>query len=80
MNIIEILKDFYRKLTKKDVDKLPVFYINGSQTLPPPLSSEEEMEVLLKINEKDSDFDRYNATACWLCFCQCRKRYNDRYD
>ena len=55
MNIIEILKDFYRKLTKKDVDKLPVFYINGSQTLPPPLSSEEEMEVLLKINEKDSD-------------------------
>ena len=55
MNIIEILKDFYRKLTKKGVDKLPVFYINGSQTLPPPLSSEEEMEVLLKINEKDSD-------------------------
>ena len=55
MNIIDILKDFYRKLTKKDVDKLPVFYINGSQTLPPPLSSEEEMEVLLKINEKDSD-------------------------
>lgn len=55
MNIIEILKDFYRKLTKKDVDKLPVFYINGSQTLPPPLSSEEEMEVLLKINDENSD-------------------------
>lgn len=55
MNIIEVLKDFYRKLTKKDVDKLPVFYINGSQTLPPPLSSEEEMEVLLKINDENSD-------------------------
>ena len=55
MNIIEILKDFYRKITKKDVDKLPVFYINGSQTLPPPLSAEEEMEVLSKIDENDSD-------------------------
>ncbi len=55
MNIIEILKDFYRKITKKDVDKLPVFYINGSQTLPPPLSPEEEMEVLSKIDENDSD-------------------------
>lgn len=55
MNIIEILKDFYRKITKKDVDKLPVFYINGSQTLPPPLSAEEEMEVLSKMDEADSD-------------------------
>lgn len=55
MNIIEILKDFYRKITKKDVDKLPVFYINGSQTLPPPLSAEEEMEVLSKIDEANSD-------------------------
>ena len=55
MNIIEILKDFYRKITKKDVDKLPVFYINGSQTLPPPLSAEEELDVLSKIDEEDSD-------------------------
>lgn len=55
MSIIEILKDFYRKITKKDVDKLPVFYINGSQTLPPPLSSEEEMEVLSKIDDVNSD-------------------------
>lgn len=55
MNIIEILKDFYRKITKKDVDKLPVFYINGSQTLPPPLSADEEMDVLSKIDEEDSN-------------------------
>ena len=46
MNIIEILKDFYRKITKKDVDKLPVFYINGSQTLPPPLSAEAVLQRL----------------------------------
>lgn len=55
MNIIEILKNFYMKITKKDVDKLPVFYINGSQTLPPPLSTEEEMEVLSKIDDESSD-------------------------
>lgn len=55
MNIIEILKNFYRRITKKDVDKLPVFYINGSQTLPPPLSPDEEMDVLSKIDEEDSD-------------------------
>ena len=55
MNIIEILKDFYRKITKKDVDKLPVFYINGSQTLPPPLSADEEMDVLSKIDEEGSN-------------------------
>jgi len=55
MNIIEILKEFYRKITKKDIGKLPVFYINGSQTLPPPLSADEELEILSKIDEADSD-------------------------
>lgn len=55
MSIIDILKDFYRKITKKDFDKLPIFYINGSQTLPPPLSAQEEMEVLSRINDKDGD-------------------------
>lgn len=51
MNILEILKDLYKKFTKKDLDKLPIFYINGSQTLPPPLSSDEETEVLSRIND-----------------------------
>lgn len=55
MSIIDILKDFYRKITKKDFDKLPIFYINGSQTLPPPLSAQEETEVLSRINEEDGD-------------------------
>ncbi len=55
MNIIEILKEFYRKITKKDIGKLPVFYINGSQTLPPPLSADEELEILSKMDEADSN-------------------------
>lgn len=55
MSILDILKIFYRKITKKDFDKLPVFYINGSQTLPPPLSSQEESEVLARIDEEDGE-------------------------
>ena len=54
MNIIEILKDIYKKFTKKDLDSLPIFYINGSQTLPPPLSPLEESEILAKINDDDN--------------------------
>ena len=51
MSIIDILKLFYRKITKKDFEKLPIFYINGSQTLPPPLSSQEESEILARIED-----------------------------
>lgn len=36
-----ILKFFYKQ---------PVFYINGNETLPPPLSSEEEKEILSEIS------------------------------
>ena len=55
MSILDILRMFYRKITKKDFDKLPIFYINGSQTLPPPLSAQEESEILARIDEKDGE-------------------------
>lgn len=55
MSILDILKMFYRKITKKDFDKLPIFYINGSQTLPPPLSAQEESEILDRIDEEDGE-------------------------
>ena len=32
-----------------------VFYINGPQTLPPPLSKEEENELLQRLSEKDPE-------------------------
>lgn len=54
MSIIDILKLFYRKITKKNFEKLPIFYINGSQTLPPPLSSQEESEILARIEDDDA--------------------------
>ncbi len=54
MNILEILKNLFKKFTKSDLEKLPIFYINGSQTLPPPLSPEEETEVLSKIKDDEN--------------------------
>lgn len=55
MNIVEILKQIYKKIIKRDFDDLPIFYINGSQTLPPPLSQEEESEVISKLSMGDKD-------------------------
>ena len=58
MNLLDVvrinLRAIYRKFCKgENIDKLPIFYINGSQTLPPPLSITEENELLKRINEKD---------------------------
>ena len=59
MNLLEIvrvnLRAIYRKFCKgENIDKLPIFYINGSQTLPPPLSNLEELELLNRIEEEDA--------------------------
>lgn len=53
MKIINIIKRLYKKIFGKEFDKFPIFYINGSQLLPPPLSMLEENEVLAKINNGD---------------------------
>ena len=42
MNILEILKSkintiYVKYLNNEEIDTLPIFYIGGSQTLPPPL-------------------------------------------
>ena len=55
MKIIDILKRLYKKIFGKEFDKFPVLYINGSQTLPPPLSSLEESEILARIDEEDGE-------------------------
>ena len=53
MNILQILKSsintIYVKYMNKDIEdiyELPIYYIGGSQTLPPPLSPEEEESIL----------------------------------
>lgn len=57
MGLIVYVKKFFRNLFNFIIDKLgyaeDVFYIGGSDTLPPPLSQEEEKEIINKL--KDSD-------------------------
>ena len=62
MNILQILKSsintIYVKYVNKDIEdiyELPIFYIGGSQTLPPPLSPEEEETILEKLSEGDEE-------------------------
>ena len=52
LNIIEFFEKF---INRKKVLRFPVFYINGSQTLPPPLDSLEEEEILKKVENNDDD-------------------------
>ena len=47
MNLLQMLRSsinaIYAKYIKnEDIDDLPIYYIGGSQTLPPPLTQEEE--------------------------------------
>lgn len=60
MNILQMLKSsintIYVKYMNKDIDdiyELPIYYIGGSQTLPPPLEPEEEEEVLNRLDKND---------------------------
>ena len=57
----------YMKRFKKKVfdfllskDNQGVFYVNGSQTLPPPLEAEEEREMLENIRENSDDIQSRN--------------------
>ena len=39
---------------KNEIEYLPIFYIAGSQTLPPPLPPEEEEELISKLSEENN--------------------------
>lgn len=58
MNILQILKNSINTLYVKYIgddktENLPIYYIGGSQTLPPPLEPKEEEEVLEKLSNGD---------------------------
>lgn len=62
MNILQILKSsintIYVKYMNKDIEdiyELPIYYIGGSQTLPPPLSPEEEENILDELSKGDEE-------------------------
>lgn len=49
--IIKAMLHLFMKFGTKD----EVYYINGPQTLPPPLSAKEESEIMAKISEGDEN-------------------------
>ncbi len=58
MNLLQVLKDsintLYVRYIGNDIEEnLPIYYIGGSQTLPPPLTNEEENEILEKLAKGD---------------------------
>ena len=61
MNFIEFIKNSIDSIYTKYIDRyieedeiLPIFYVAGSQTLPPPLSPEEEEKMIQKLDEEDN--------------------------
>ena len=60
MNILEILRSkintiYVKYLNNEEIEEFPIYYIGGSQTLPPPLDSKEEEELLNKLANHDMD-------------------------
>lgn len=55
MRINEMFRNFIEKISSLFV-KNRVFYINGNETLPPPLTANEEKEVLEKISSGNENF------------------------
>lgn len=59
MKILQILKSSLRSVCLKDkedeIEYLPIFYIAGSQTLPPPLEGKEEELALARLGKGDKE-------------------------
>ena len=60
MNLLQLLKNsanviYVKYIKNDDVEILPIFYIGGSQTLPPPLSPQEEEETIKKLSSGDKE-------------------------
>ena len=56
MNLLQILKNSINTLYVRYIENeenLPIYYIGGSQTLPPPLTNEEENEILTRLSNGD---------------------------
>lgn len=58
MNLLQLLKNsintlYVRYIGNDEEGNFPIYYIGGSQTLPPPLTSEEETEILEKLADGD---------------------------
>lgn len=59
LKIIEIIGELIQKLRMSGVGKCEIDYINGAETLPPPLSKEEEARTLAML---ENDFEKARET------------------
>lgn len=59
LKIIEIIGELIQKLRMSGVGKREIDYINGAETLPPPLSKEEEAKTLAML---ENDFEKARET------------------
>lgn len=59
LKIIEIIGKLIQKLRMSGVGKCEIDYINGAETLPPPLSKEEEAKTLAML---ENDFEKARET------------------
>ena len=60
MNILQMLKEsintlYIKYIGNDEIENLPIYYIGGSQTLPPPLSVEEEEEILERLSKGEEE-------------------------
>ena len=60
MNLLELLKNsintlYVKYITKDETGIFPIYYVGGSQTLPPPLLPEEEETLLNKLESGDKE-------------------------
>ena len=55
MNILNLLKISVKYIVKDEVGELPIYYVGGSQTLPPPLEGKEEEKMLKLLDEGDDE-------------------------
>ena len=60
MKIVDLLKNSINTICakyineKNEIEYLPIFYIAGSQTLPPPLAPEEEAELIEQLSKENN--------------------------
>lgn len=60
MKFVDLVKNSINTICAKylnendEIEYLPIFYIAGSQTLPPPLPPEEEAELIERLSEEDN--------------------------
>ena len=56
MNIIQLLKTKLGYFNSNQINESEIFYVAGSQSLPPPLEASEEEEMIKRL-EEDNDFN-----------------------